>query len=203
MYSIDSKLKEVALVQLRPTQLTVGFKEVEKKRKSWAKLSSDERRDAMRRELFPAVKGPDACFYILDHHHTAAALIKEESDSVLVGTVKDLSSLEAKRFWIFMDHYSWVHPYDGDGNRRAFEEIPSSFVDLKDDPYRSLAGEVRDAGGFAKSDTPFLEFLWANHFRDAISGKLLEKDPEKAIARAMALARSRKSSFLPGWSGAR
>lgn len=203
MYSISSKLKEVELARLRPTQLSVGFKEVEKKRKSWAKLSGEERRDAMRRELFPAVKGPDECFYILDHHHTAAALIQEKADSVLVGTVKDLTALGFKRFWIFMDHYSWVHPYDEDGNRRAFAEIPSSFEDLRDDPYRSLAGEVRDAGGFAKSDTPFLEFLWANHFRDAIPKKVLEKDPKKAAGRALALARSEKSAFLPGWAGAR
>jgi hypothetical protein len=35
------------------------------------------------------------------------------------------------------------------------DDIPTAFEKLRDDPYRSLAGEVRDAGGFAKSDAPF------------------------------------------------
>jgi hypothetical protein len=201
MYSIGAELKDVELEKLRPTQITVGFKEVDKKRRSWTKLRPKDRREAMRRELFPAVKGPEKAYYILDHHHTAAALVREKSECVLVGVVKDLSQLKPKSFWIFMDHYSWVHPYDETGNRRTFDDIPTDFEKLRDDPYRSLAGEVRDAGGFAKSDAPYLEFLWANHFRRIVSKRLLEKDPKKALAQALALARSKKSSFLPGWPG--
>ena len=189
------------LERLRPTQITVGFKEVAKKRRSWTKLGPGDRRDAMRRQLFPAVKGPGKAYYILDHHHTAAALVREESECVLVGLVKDLSQLKPPDFWIFMDHFSWVHPYDEAGSRRKFDDIPATFEDLRDDPYRSLAGEVRDAGGFAKSDAPFLEFLWANHLRKAISEKLLDQEPKKALGQALALARSKKSSFLPGWPG--
>lgn len=98
MYSIGSELKDVKLEKLRPTQITVGFKEVDKKRQSWAKLGRKERRDAMRRELFPAVKGPGKTYYILNHHHTAAALVREESECVLVGVVKDLSQLEPEGF---------------------------------------------------------------------------------------------------------
>jgi len=201
MYSIDSKLKEVELRLLRPTQMTVGFKEVEKKRDSWNKLDAKRRRMAMRHQLFPVLKGPKKSFYIIDHHHTAAALVKEKSESVLVGVVKDLSRLKLEDFWIFMDHYSWVHPYDEDGKRCGFEKIPSNFEELRNDPYRSLAGEVRDAGGFAKSDAPFLEFLWANHFRGAIPRKLMDDAPQKALRQALALARSKKSSHLPGWPG--
>ncbi|MEJ8826107.1 ParB-like protein [Variovorax humicola] len=203
MYRIGSKLKEVELKNLRPTQMTVGFKEVEKKRKSWAAMNTDDRRQAMNRQLFPVIKGPKKTFYILDHHHTAAALVKEKSECVLIGVVKDLSALKGESFWIFLDHYSWVHPYDERGTRRGFADIPNNFEGLKDDPFRSLAGEVRDAGGFAKSDAPFLEFLWANHFRGAIPGRMLQSDPKKALARALALARSPKSEFLPGWSGRR
>lgn len=132
---------------------------------------------------------------------TAAALVQEKSECVLVGVVKDLSSLKLDDFWIFMDHYSWVHPYDETGNRRGLDKIPSNFEDLKNDPYRSLAGEVRDAGGFAKSDAPFLEFLWAKHLGKAISRKLLDDDPKKALGQALVLARSKKCAYLPGWPG--
>nr|WP_256735221.1 ParB-like protein [Variovorax sp. dw_954] len=186
---------------LHPTQMTVGFKEVARKRKSWAKLAAKERRVAMSQQLFPAIEGPRKAFYILDHHHTAAALVQEKSECVLVGIVKDLSTLGMSNFWVFLDHYSWVHPYDETGTRREFADIPDTFEDLKDDPYRSLAGEVRDAGGFAKSDAPFLEFLWANHLRASVSLKQLRRDPGKALSKAMELARSSKSQFLPGWAG--
>jgi hypothetical protein len=201
MYRIDSSLVEVKLEDLRPTQMTVGFKEVDEKRKSWAKLKPASRRDAMRRELFPAVIGPKKTYYILDHHHTAVALVKEQSDTVAVGIVKDLSHLEREAFWIFLDHYSWVHPYDQHGCRQSLDKMPDEFTALKNDPYRSLAGDVRDAGGFAKSDAPYLEFLWANFFRDALPAKSLDADPKKALAKALALARSKECSHLPGWPG--
>jgi len=201
MNSIGSTLVEVKLKFLRPTQMTVGFGEVETKRKSWEKLKSDVRRHTMRQELFPAVKGPDKTFYILDHHHTAVALLREKSDTVQVGVIKDLSTLKLADFWIFLDHYSWVHPYDQTGERRAFKDMPKNFEDLTDDPYRSLAGEVRDAGGFAKSDTPFLDFLWANYLRASIPRKILEHAPQEALSDALALARSKKSAHLPGWPG--
>lgn len=201
MISIGSTLVEVKLKHLRPTQMTVGFREVEKKRKSWEKLNPDARRQTMRQELFPAVKGPNKTFYILDHHHTAVALLREKSDTVQVGVVRDLSSLKPRDFWIFLDHYSWVHPYDQAGDRRAFKDMPKSFENLKDDPYRSLAGEVRDAGGFAKSDAPFLDFLWANHLRASIPRKTLENAPKEALSEALTLARSNKSAHLPGWPG--
>ena len=37
--------------------------------------------------------------------------------------------------------------------------------DLVDDPFRSLAGELRRVGGYAKDTTPFSEFLWADFLR--------------------------------------
>ena len=201
MISIGSTLVEVKLGQLRPTQMTVGFGEVERKRRSWAKLGAHARREAMRQALFPAVRGPDKTFYILDHHHTAVALLREKSDSVQVGVVKDLCALKPRDFWIFLDHCSWVHPYDANGERRPFKDMPKSFEDLADGPYRSLAGDVRDAGGFAKSDAPFLDFLWANHLRASIPRKKLERAPKQALADGLALARSKKSAYLPGWPG--
>jgi hypothetical protein len=47
----------------------------------------------------------------------------------------------------------WCRPYDADGRRRDFDDIPRAVSDLVDDPYRSLAGELRQAGGFAKDTT--------------------------------------------------
>ncbi|MEJ8859771.1 ParB-like protein [Variovorax robiniae] len=144
----------------------------------------------MRNELFPAVIGPKKTYYILDHHHAAVALVQEKSDRVAVGVAKDLSHLKPASFWIFLDHFSWVHPYDDKGRRRPFDDMPDTFEQLKDDPFRSLAADVLEAGGFAKPDEPYVEFLWANFFRDEMAAKSADH-PGKALSKARRLAKSK------------
>ena len=63
-----------------------------------------------------------------------------------------------------MDFRGWTHPYDGKGRRRPYADLPKAVTGLVDDPYRSLAGVLRNDGGFAKDSTPFAEFLWADFF---------------------------------------
>ena len=203
MYRIESKLRKVAVTDLRPTQMTIGLKEVERKQQEWAALGKKKRRAAMAEVLFPAVIGPRNGYFILDHHHSAVALVNEHAQEVQVGVVKDLSVLDATDFWIYLDHLSWVHPYDQRGRRRSLKEMPSSFRALRDDPYRSLAGEVRDLGGFAKSNTPYLEFLWTNYFRANVRADWVKSHYRKALKRAMQLALSTKTRYLPGWVGER
>jgi hypothetical protein len=72
---------------------------------------------------------------------------------------------------------------------------------LIDDPFRSLAGELRRAGGFAKDTTPFSEFLWADFFRRRINRKLVESDFAHALESALQLAKSKEANSLPGWCG--
>jgi hypothetical protein len=203
MYRIESKLQRVAVTALRPTQMTIGLKEVERKQQEWAALGKKKRRTAMEEVFFPAVIGPRKAYFILDHHHSAVALVNEHAQEVQVGVVKDLSVLDATDFWIYLDHLSWVHPYDQRGKRRSLKEMPSSLRALRDDPYRSLAGEVRDLGGFAKSDAPFLEFLWTNYFRANVRPDWVKSHYPKALKRAMRLALSAKTCYLPGWVGQR
>lgn len=201
MFSIQSPLFQAPLDKLRPTQITVGFAEVEKKRKSWAKLKKSERKLQMGEELFPAVKGPGDALFILDHHHAALALRHEGADKVQIGLVKDLSHLTEPAFWKFLDHFSWLHAYDARGQRRDFKSIPKRLEDLRDDPFRSFASDVRDAGGFAKPVEPFQEFLWANFFRDAFSAKAIQHERDKSVKKAIALSKSPGARHLPGWSG--
>ena len=66
--------------------------------------------------------------------------------------------------------------------RRHFRDLPKSVSDLKDDPFRSLAGELRRAGGFAKDTTPFSESLWADFLRRKISRKNVVDNFERAIS---------------------
>jgi hypothetical protein len=72
---------------------------------------------------------------------------------------------------------------------------------MLDDPYRSLAGELRLCGGFAKDTTPFSEFLWADFLRRRIERHVIEKRFPKALSQALKLAMSEDASYLPGWCG--
>lgn len=199
-------LEQVLVSDLRPTQMTVGMAEVAVKRSQWSQLKSKERGKLLLSHWFPAVKGPRDRFYIVDHHHLGQALVQEDVKSVWLMQLADFSTLEQDMFWRVMEFHHWAHPYDEKGERREFSAIPKQLTQLKDDPYRSLAGEVRRAGGYAKDAEPYTEFLWADYFRPLFRKTDLRSNggqglPETLVTEAVALARNPKAQFLPGWSG--
>jgi hypothetical protein len=94
-----------------------------------------------------------------------------------------------------------MHPFDDRGERRDYRDIPDSVDALVDDPYRSLAGELRRVGGYAKDTTPFSEFLWADFLRRRIERDDIEKHFDRALDAALKLAKSGDADYLPGWCG--
>jgi hypothetical protein len=105
---------------------------------------------------------------IVDHHHLARALHGEDVKQMLVTVLENLSGLEPEAFWFVLENRGLTHPYDENGRRRACADIPRSVRDLIDDPFCSLATELRRAGGFANETMPFSEFLWADFLRRRI-----------------------------------
>ena len=73
--------------------------------------------------------------------------------------------------------------------------------ELQDDPYRSLAGELRRLGGFAKDTAPYSQFLWGDFLRKRIKIGLVENDLKRSLRTALELAKSRDAEYLPGWCG--
>jgi hypothetical protein len=99
-----------------------------------------------------------------------------------------------------MENRDWTHPFV-DGRRRPYSDLPKSVDKLIDDPFRSLAGELRRAGGFAKDTTPFSEFLWADFLRRRVKRETVEADFKHALEKALELAKDEEASYLPGWCG--
>lgn len=199
-------LIQVPLAALHPTQITVGNAEVAAKRAQWAALDAKARSSTLAGHWFPAVRGPGGRYFIVDHHHLGLALDEENVESVWVMVLDDLSAVEGEQFWRAMEFHRWAHPYDERGRRRDYDAIPSRISKLRDDPYRSLAGLVREAGGYAKDAEPFAEFLWADFFRPQIARKTLRTPgsptlPAEALQQALALARQPSGRYLPGWVG--
>ena len=201
MSASEPLLEPVALATLKPTQFTVGFREVAEKRQRFRERNEKAEGHFLGRHMLPTVMGPKGRRYLIDNHHLALALLGEGVERVQVSTVADLSALSKGSFWIFLDNRDWCHTYDAAGRRRGFDEMPGSLDALEDDPYRSLAGDLRHAGGYAKDLAPFSEFLWADFLRKRIKLKSLEKNYDDALARAVKLAKSKDAVFLPGWCG--
>jgi hypothetical protein len=194
-------LEPVAISDLRPTQITVGMREVKAKRKHWRGTGAKDAGKFLGKHMIPVILGPKDRHYVIDHHHLARALHDEGVKHVAVTVLANLSRLDTDAFWVVMDNCNWMHPFDENGRRRDYRDIPKSVDGLVDDPFRSLAGELRRAGGFAKDTTPFSEFLWADFLRRRMKRKAVEADFDRAIEKALQLAKSVDANYLPGWCG--
>ena len=197
----EPSVSPVPIADLRPTQITVGFHEVEEKRKAWRQRSAGKGAAYLGTHMIPVIFGPKDRYYVTDHHHMARAMHEEGVKDVLINVVADLRALDKESFWVVMDCRGWCHPYDAEGVRKDFSAIPTSIADLVDDPFRSLAGELRRAGGYAKDVTPFSEFIWADFLRRRIKRRAVDKDFETALATALKLAKGMDATYLPGWCG--
>jgi hypothetical protein len=198
----EPKVHPIPILSLRPTQMTVGMREVKEKRQRFREHTSKKKQEELiGRHMIPVVMGPDDRYYVVDHHHLARALHDEGIPDILVTVIGDLTMVGKDAFWGVMDNKRWVYPYDAKGERRPFKDLPKTIEDLKDDPFRSLAGELRRQGGFSKDTTPFSEFLWADFLRRHVSRKLVEGDFDHAMEKALELAKSNDAIYLPGWCG--
>jgi hypothetical protein len=200
-WSREPRIDPVEILALRPTQMTVGMREVEAKRTRWREHPDRKKAEFLGAHLIPVVRGPKGDRYILDHHHLVLALHREGVAQIATTIVADLRRQSRSEFWVFMDHRGWVHPYDSDGERRRYQDIPKKISELVDDPYRSLAGELRLAGGYSKDVTPFNEFLWADFLRRRVKQKLIKHHFPVALREAMRWAKSDDADYLPGWCG--
>ncbi|SPJ16887.1 conserved hypothetical protein [Burkholderiales bacterium] len=193
------KIQEAVIQDLHPTQVTVGMIEVQDKRMYLASLMPNEQQDFMRAHPMPAVTGPKGNLYITDHHHLGLAAIKAGIASGFFLVEADLSSCSLDDFWNEMNKNLWVHPLDQNGVRHYYSKIPEHLEEMVDDAYRSLAGYVRDAGGYEKTPTAFAEFIWADFFRRTIPIEDLIADFKAAVRAALPLAQSHLAKGIPGF----
>lgn len=194
---------EAPIQKLHPTQLTVGMIEVHDKKKHLASLKPGEQVEFMRAHPIPAILGPAKLMFITDHHHLGRAALEAAVETGFLEVEADLSSCTMDDFWREMNKNKWVHPLDENGVRHVYPLIPKHLDKLQDDVYRSLAGYVRNAGGYEKTPTAFAEFVWADFFRRNIPLEDLKADFAAAVNTALPLALSELALGMPGYKGTR
>jgi hypothetical protein len=193
----ESVLARIA--DLHPTQITVGFREVVQKRLRWRTRIRKASEKGAPKLVAPIVLGPGGAFYLIDRHHLACAIRDEGVQEVHIRQIADFSALAPQDLWPALETRGWCRPYDAEGRRRPFGDIPHTLDALRDDPFRSLASALRRAGGFTKKAAPFSEFAWADFLRHRISSSAVVTDFDGSLDRALILARTPAACRLPGW----
>mgnify|MGYP002378563539 CR=1 FL=1 len=199
----ESGLAAVAIVDLLPTQVTIGMREVDIKRQLWREKTRKQSMNWLKAVHIPAVLGPESRYYIIDRHHLTRALYEEGIDEVTVNILANWTGLKHNAFWSALECRGWTHPFDDENRRCDYHDIPGSVLGLIDDPFRSLAGALKRAGGYAKHKAPFSEFRWTDFLRSRIAREMVEHDFDGALALALSLAPTVEAMHLPGWIGPR
>ena len=195
-------MKQIDLEQLWPTQMTHGAREVARKIQQYRSLPEHDLRMAIAEKPVPIVLGPHERPYVTDHHHVVAALHALPVQAVPVVLLEDLSSLDLQAFWLTMENRRWTYPYDAQGRRRPFAEMPRYVWDVPNDEYRSLVAFARDAGAFEKTAVPLEEFRWIELFRSLLPRPDDHDETFAALLdQAVELARSDVATGLPGFLG--
>jgi hypothetical protein len=184
---------------MRPTQFALGVKDSEHKVKKLKNMSAKQRKAYLSDRLIQVVAGPKSVYYIIDHHHLVRACWEAGIKKVPVEVKLDLSHLNIKKFWTMMNHLKFVHPYDQFGKKQDYSLFPVDVRGMADDPYRSLAWAVREAGGFDKVFVPFAEFKWANYFRKHVDIEDVRSDFDVAVSKALKTCKSKSAANLPGY----
>jgi hypothetical protein len=205
----DAKdLEKVDPLDFEPMQIPVGMREVERKEKDLRALGDKDRKKWLQERAVPYVKRQGKRRPI-DHHHETRAAWQAGMDRVYAYSAvtkedqKRLDAMSDEEFWAEMKRRGWF--YDKDqfgGGPRGPHQLPEDTRGHADDPFRSVAGEVRRRGGYEKTSMPFAEFEWANFFRTRVKTYPRgDEGYEQAVQEALALARSEEAAGLPGYKG--
>lgn len=190
------------VLDLRPTQMALGMREVDHRVKKIREFSKKELDDYLGERKVPVVLGPKNRLLIVDRHHMVRACWEADVEEVIVEKMADFSHLGPAELWKALHEAHWVYPYDQLGNGPHDPiHLPENIKGLADDPYRSLAWAVREDGGFEKCATPFSEFKWANFFRKALKKHPVEGHFHEAHQEALELAKTAHCAHLPGHNG--
>jgi hypothetical protein len=194
-------VKDVKIEALHPTQMTHGLREIQQKIDAYKSLSRHDLAMAIASKPIPVVLGPHDNVFAIDHHHVAAALSQCGIKSVPITLVRDLSASPPSAFWETLENNRWAHPYDDNGVRRSFVDMPRHVWDLRDDEFRSLAVFVREEGGYEKTSVLLEEFRWADFFRSNLPKPTSDDEFAAMVKKGVELARSERAIGLPGYAG--
>ena len=167
-------LKPVAIADLRPTQMTVGIREVEQKRKRWHDESKKKGDEFLGKHTIPIVLGPGDRHYVIDHHHLARALHDEGVENILVTVVEKLRKLEPELVLVRPEQSQ----LDASVRRRGLPASLQGFANDRGRPQRRsvpLVGRRTATRRRVRQGHDTVQrILWANFLRRRVERKTVE-----------------------------
>lgn len=188
------------VLDLRPTQMALGMREVQVRAKKLKDMKSSELEDHLKDNVVPIILGKKKRIYIIDRHHLTRACWEAGIEKVHCELKADLSDLSSEDLWKTMNQAKWIYPFDQFGKGpHDIKHMPEDIRGMANDPYRSLAWYVRQEGGFDKVKVPFVEFQWANYFRKHVRTFPSRDHMDESIKEALIVSRRPEAKDLPGY----
>ncbi|OEE39966.1 ParB-like protein [Vibrio anguillarum] len=187
--------------QLHPTQAGVGQQQVDKTQAKLATKSPAQLKKYMKKKKIPVIVDADGQYWLVDRHHLTKALWQQGVKEVTVHILAHLDNKES--FWQDMQGNHWTWLRDEKGAPLTPDQLPAHISKLPDYPYRSLAGELQDAGYYSKHEQVyFVEFAWASWLGEQMNWVPVNAStlPER-LEQAAQLACSSAAKALPGYPG--
>ncbi|AII43932.1 plasmid partitioning protein ParB [Synechococcus sp. KORDI-100] len=200
----DTELIEVSIAELQPTQWCIGLAEVWARQEDFSKDSREERLDYLKGKPVPLVRSAAGKLWMVDRHHRLRGLHGLDAHASAWGyVIADLPFSERDDVLRFLQQQGWLYLYDGRGQGpRASEELPTSLMDLDDDPYRSLVWKLKKEGAIKpQAQIPYHEFRWGAWLRRRPLPPFSSRQLEPALPAARRLVCSPSASSLAGWRG--
>lgn len=201
-----AKMEKTRVLDLKPMQIPAGMYEVQDKAKALRGMKPKDAEEWLKEKSVPYVEDYKGRKRPVDHHHEARAAWEADIDDVYAHRYFD-EEMHAKLKGLSRDEFYAVTRamglfYDRDqfgAGPHDPNHLPEDVRGLADDPYRSVAWQVRKRGGYDKSEVPFAEFRWAQFFRARLKTYPTKADFEKAVLEAMTLVHASAAKGLPGY----
>ena len=202
----DPKPERTRVLELKPMQIPGGMYEVQDKARDLRDMKKSDADDWLRERSVPILEDYKGRKRPVDHHHEARSAWEADHDEVYTHRYFDdelhrkIKALSRDEFYavtramgLFYDRDQFgVGPHDPN-------HLPEDVRGMADDPFRSVAWQVRKRGGYDKSSEPFAEFQWAQYFRERLKTYPTRADFEKSVLEAMRLVHDPAAKDLPGY----
>ncbi|MFI5344926.1 MAG: ParB-like protein [Elusimicrobiota bacterium] len=194
------------ILDLKPMQIPAGMYEVQDKAKKLRDMKNKESEAWLKENSVPVVEDYKGRQRPVDHHHEARAAWEADIDDAYTHHYFDdemharLKALPREQFYAVTRAMGLFYDRDQFGaGPHDPNHLPEDVRGMGDDPFRSVAWQVRKRGGYDKTAVPFAEFKWAQFFRDRVKTYPTKADFEKTVVEAMALVHDPGASDLPGY----
>lgn len=202
----NPELKKTRILDLKPMQIPAGMLEVQQKARDVRDMKEKEAEAWLKDGSVPVLEDYKNRKRPVDHHHEARAAWEADRDEVYTHRYFDdemharIKALPREQYYAVTKAMGLFYDRDQFGaGPHDPNHLPEDVRGMADDPFRSVAWQVRKRGGYDKTATPFAEFMWAQFFRERVKTYPTKADFEQTVLEAMKLAHDSAAKDLPGW----